>query len=254
MIYIAPYKMASESARFLQALLKKRGHKCLRIRKPRLGHKGILVNWGKHGKFGKTQLDVLNNPLCVATARNKITCLGILQVHKVSCVPNTIYHKEAKEWQKNGKVVYERHTVTGQEGAGIKVVMPDQKLNENVRLYTQRIPAKEEWRLHVFFDDVITWAKKMKKNGMKGNKFVKNSENGYVYAHKVAEPDDKMKELAKKAVRLMGLDFGAVDILRKGDGTCYVLEVNTAPGLDTATATAYINALERAYENKQAGR
>ena len=41
----------------------------------------------------------------------------------------------------------------------------------------------------------------------------------------------QVRTAAKAAVAALGLDFGAVDVLALEDGTPYVLEVNTAPGL-----------------------
>ena len=41
----------------------------------------------------------------------------------------------------------------------------------------------------------------------------------------------RVRSAAKDAVAALGLDFGAVDVLALEDGTPYVLEVNTAPGL-----------------------
>ena len=41
-----------------------------------------------------------------------------------------------------------------------------------------------------------------------------------------------MKKLAKKAVKVLGLNFGAVDLGERADGKLIVLEVNRAPGLE----------------------
>jgi glutathione synthase/RimK-type ligase-like ATP-grasp enzyme len=37
----------------------------------------------------------------------------------------------------------------------------------------------------------------------------------------------------------LGLDFGAVDIIQDDGGNFYVLEVNTAPGLEGQTIKSY---------------
>ena len=41
-----------------------------------------------------------------------------------------------------------------------------------------------------------------------------------------------LRDIASKAVDALGLDFGAVDVLKGMDGALYVLEVNTAPGVE----------------------
>jgi glutathione synthase/RimK-type ligase-like ATP-grasp enzyme len=46
------------------------------------------------------------------------------------------------------------------------------------------------------------------------------------------------------AVSALGLDFGAVDIIwNEREDKCYVLEVNTAPGLQGSTLENYANAI-----------
>ena len=61
--------------------------------------------------------------------------------------------------------------------------------------------------------------------------------------------EDVLKEqeqLAIKAVRALGLDFGAVDLILADDTKSYVLEVNTGPALETASnLDLYIQAFKR---------
>jgi len=52
------------------------------------------------------------------------------------------------------------------------------------------------------------------------------------------------RELAHAAVAALGLDFGAVDIGTRRDGTLMVLEVNRAPGLVEGTIDVYANAIQ----------
>jgi len=52
-------------------------------------------------------------------------------------------------------------------------------------------------------------------------------------------------DLAKRAVRMLGYLWGGVDFLEDTNGTCYVLEVNSAPGMDDTTAQAYADAIKK---------
>jgi glutathione synthase/RimK-type ligase-like ATP-grasp enzyme len=52
-------------------------------------------------------------------------------------------------------------------------------------------------------------------------------------------------DLAKRAVRILGYLWGGVDFLEDTNGTCYVLEVNSAPGMDDTTAHAYADAIKK---------
>ena len=50
------------------------------------------------------------------------------------------------------------------------------------------------------------------------------------------------------AIKVLGLDFGAVDIIyNKQEDKWYVLEVNTAPGIYGTTLDKYVNAIMRAF-------
>ena len=55
-----------------------------------------------------------------------------------------------------------------------------------------------------------------------------------------------MSKLAVDCVNHIGLDFGAVDIIYNNrDDVCYLLEVNTAPGLQGTTLEKYKDAVEK---------
>ena len=49
---------------------------------------------------------------------------------------------------------------------------------------------------------------------------------------------------AIRATRALGLNFGAVDIIRDINNNSFVLEVNTAPGLEGLTLINYTNAIK----------
>ena len=48
-----------------------------------------------------------------------------------------------------------------------------------------------------------------------------------------------MRLAARRAVRSLGLDFGAADVLVDRDGGVYTLEVNTAPSVADPTSTTF---------------
>ncbi len=57
-----------------------------------------------------------------------------------------------------------------------------------------------------------------------------NWDHGFAFEFYHNAPEE-LKQLGAAAVEAMGLDFGAVDIIHSTTGQMYVLEVNTAPGV-----------------------
>jgi hypothetical protein len=73
------------------------------------------------------------------------------------------------------------------------------------------------------------------------NWLVRNHDNGFIYArNEGVEPPHQVLEQAVLAVKAIGLDFGAVDIIyNEYNEVAIVLEINTAPGLTGSTLTGY---------------
>lgn len=123
---------------------------------------------------------------------------------------------------------------------------------QNCRLFTQGITGKRtEFRLHVFNGQVILRQVKMRKadyvTNPNYNSIVRNLASSWIYGvNDVPELGMAESEAAAlAAVAALDLDFGGVDIVYKHDTKqAFVLEVNTAPGLDEdgSALTAYTEA------------
>jgi hypothetical protein len=120
----------------------------------------------------------------------------------------------------------------------------------NAPLYTQYVKKKHEYRVHALRKpgkntQTIITQRKAKKNGVEDANFmVRNLANGFVYLIDNNPPDCVVDE-AKKALESTGLAFGAVDVIfNEHQNRAYVLEVNTAPGLEERTAEAYAKAFK----------
>lgn len=234
---ILPYKAGSQGAKLLAEHLSKLvGYKVFRV-----SHlvDGKIINWGCHGQ----RLDnCVNRSIPVNHARNKLAAFALWTKAQVPTVEWTNSKEQAALWQREGDIVYERHTITGQEGAGIKVRQPEDALLE-APLYTKYFSAKGEYRVHVMKGEVIDYARKKKKQGAEGNKFVRSHDNGYVFSRVDVLLPEVVSNTAKRAVEALGLEFGAVDVLHnEKQDIPAVLEVNTAPGLENRTAEAYAQA------------
>lgn len=101
--------------------------------------------------------------------------------------------------------------------------------------WTQVIPNDREYRVWVYRNAHLGTYEKVKVRAGRAG-FGRNYRNGYAFqlVSKDAVPRDAVR-LGQEAIRALGLDFGAVDIIHGEDGKYYVLEVNSAPGVQGDT-------------------
>ncbi len=259
---IFPYKMASDSAKDLAQLLN-----VLRIKQdgtfvPK--HFTQILNWGNSKtptwatRARERQVTILNKFEAVNLAANKLTALQRMSEAGVKVPQFTTSVATAQQWLREGATVMERHDLRGNSGAGIRIVANNPNEQErgmgvhanitHAPLYTKFINKSTEFRVHVFQGQVIDFVEKKKvaaeRRPANFNKYVSSVHQGWVFARTGILLDEDIKIQAIAAVRALGLDFGAVDIVFC-DGIGYVLEVNCAPGLAGTTLTCYGNAIRR---------
>ena len=93
---------------------------------------------------------------------------------------------------------------------------------------------------------VISQQRKARRRGEDADPRIRNLANGYVFVRDGVNPPADVLEQAKAAVRAAHLTFGAVDIVwNEHYRQAYVLEINTAPGLEGQTIEDYANAFRR---------
>lgn len=244
---IYAYKLGSETAKRLALGL---GTKIVRPHgdfRNNYNHK--IINWGAtespSWKFDPSRF--LNNPLNVMKSVNKILTLQTLLENNIPHVQFTTEKYIATQWLNEGVVV--RGTVTGYGGRGVKIItggeIPD------APLYTKFVPKAREYRFHVFDGQVIDIQQKKRRAGLeeRPDGLIKNLANGWVFCRDEITPfPDNAPSVALETIRALGLNFGAVDMLSK-DGQVYVLEVNSAPGLDGTTLQKYISAIKKYEKN-----
>lgn len=128
-------------------------------------------------------------------------------------------------------------------GADIALIMqPDDAQLPWIRtkspdFYTRWIPRKTEYRSWVYRRrHLATYEKRLvRPQEKKPWRVGANHKDGYAFLlMNSALVPAGLRDIAAKAVDCLGLDFGAVDILRGVDDKLYVLEVNTAPGAESA--------------------
>lgn len=241
MIKLRPYKLGSKSAKLLaQALRIKRLRENSSYRPPA---RCTIVNWGSSKPLA--HMNVINRPEAVRRAANKLTALQTMKAANLSVPDFTSNSDVAKEWQEDGYRIVCRTILSGHSGNGIIIAQPDDVL-PYAPLYTKYTKKDREYRVHVFKGRIIDVCEKRKRSGHDvANSLIRTLNNGWVYCRTMVSLSDAGRSLSIAAVRSLGLDFGAVDLIAKDD-RYWVLEVNSAPGLQGTSLQAYVNEL-RAY-------
>lgn len=157
----------------------------------------------------------------------------------------TTDYQTAVDWVNAGKVILNRTQLNGHSGAGIIIAARAEDVVVGCPLYVLYRKKKSEFRVHVAFGQVIDVQQKRKRSDYVGDVdyAVRNHHTGWIYARENVEGSDTRDALAIHAVSLLGLEFGAVDIIwNERDNAYLVLEVNTAPGLEGTTVEKYVAA------------
>jgi hypothetical protein len=101
--------------------------------------------------------------------------------------------------------------------------------------FVQYIPRATEYRVWMYRRQPLAVYEKVMRYPERYGRIGCNFENGFAFQFVPKENrDSKLVELGERAVEAMQYDFGAVDILKGKDNMLYVLEVNSAPGQETA--------------------
>ena len=250
---IVPYKRFSDSATRLRDALRAEGVACKIVQRDsptyrsRVNH--IYLNWGctNHPQWWYPEnVTVLNSPNATRISTNKLFAFEKLKEAEVSTPDWTVDRDEAFQWVRDGHSVVCRTILNGSGGAGIILAASSEELAEvNAPLYVKYKKKKHEYRIHVFNEKVTDVQQKRKRKDVEVNSKIRNLANGWVFCREGVTLPEGANDLAIRAVSSLGLTFGAVDIIEnEKEKSCYVLEVNTAPGLEGSTVQSYALAIK----------
>lgn len=247
MIRVYPYKTRSQSARELRDRLNA-GRLVLPQGSYVYREGDVILNWGNSTvpEWNHDDVEWINAPVNVGLASNKRRAHAIFSRHGVPTLNTTTVKEQAEMWQDNGHTVIERHIMQGHSGQGIVAKNPDESLSD-VPLYSQYLGARREYRVHVFNNQIIYVQQKKRRNGAREltnySDVIRNHGTGWVYCEDDITPlPESAGELSINAVNALHLIFGAVDIATR-QGESYVIEVNTAPGLEGRSFGIYCDAI-----------
>lgn len=241
MIKIYPYQRVSFSARRLARLLK---GEVLPFNQTVHRQQGdVVINWGssKCPYSDSPTFRLLNKTEAVQLAANKLHAFEKMKKAGVP-IPEFAHSIENVSWK---GVTVLRYKLTGHSGEGIEIceTLDEAKKREKAKLYVQYIKKVDEYRIHVVGDKIVIVQRKARRKDVPDDKVnwrVRNHHNGFIFARSDVNPPAAVLDAATRAIQALGLDFGAVDIVWNADkGAAYVLEVNTAPGLEGSSINDY---------------
>lgn len=153
----------------------------------------------------------------------------------------------ANGWLDEGHTVFGRKFLRASCGKGIVVYTPQgQEKLELHPVYTKYKKKKREFRVHVFKDQVVAVTEKKRRkefDGVRDTK-IRNLANGYVFVQTVVDEPEGLRELALRAARVSPSDFRGVDMgYNKLKDELFVIEVNSAPGIQGTNLTKYLEAI-----------
>ena len=235
-IFLYGYKRASASLKKLQEAILSEGIPCVRrdfeTKKPPQKYDRVIY-WGR----GNPSIDI---------AQDKLRTFEKLKEANVQIPDFTTDINTAKQWLSEEKKVLCRKLLRSSGGKGIVMATKPEELTP-APLYVKYQPKQKEFRVHVFKGEVLDVQEKRRKvagNVDSFNKWLRNYDNGWVFCREgIVEPTG-LRDIGRSAVAALGLEFGAVDIIyNEKSKKLFVLEINTAPGIEGATVTKYKDAI-----------
>ena len=198
------------------------------------------INWGCSSAptWTRQPINCVNQFDKVAVAGNKLLTFQTLAGKAGIIIPEFTHERDiASSWE---ATIVARSILTGHSGVGISICNVGEDI-PNAPLYVKYIKKQKEFRVHVIFGQVVDVQQKKKREGFENANFqVRNHANGWVYCRENITEPTGLREAAVRTIEELGLDFGAVDIIwNERQNQVYVLEVNTAPGLEGTSVNVY---------------
>jgi len=196
----------------------------------------VIIRWGSIAG-SDTGRRVINPKEAIKRCLDKRAQLELLSsrrvpvprlVTKPPCVAREPYHSR-------GRSFFICHT--------------EEEVNEAMEagavLMTELIDVDTEYRVHVIHGSVVSIAIKVPSE--KAHPIIRSVSHGWKFEEvenmELADAESIIR-YSLKAVDVLGLDFGAVDIALTPDWRTRIFEVNTAPGLSEERVEIYAQALK----------
>lgn len=208
----------------------------------------VLINWGCSDLRNQYARQVLNSPGLVKYAANKMMAFDSMKSHNIPTVEFTRIRDTALEWNEKHSVIC--HTdPNGHSGSGLRRIEKGQGAMHAMPycpLFTKYFPKTREMRVlcvkngedynTMFLEKKKINPERYEEFGLDGKPdwFIRTHGNGWIYSREAEELTSAVNT-AKQVMKVMGLHYGAVDVMAKPDShggfEIRVGEINTAPGL-----------------------
>ena len=250
-IRLIPYKQGSKSCKNLAEAL---GAKQIKLVGSQFRNRetDFTINWGNSTFLPNVDYRyVLNHPEAISLAANKLSFFNRVRENgHANLVPN--FWTNQQDIPDDAFPIVCRTLLNAHSGRGIVIADRRDEL-VNAPLYTQYVKKQDEFRIHLGYgfrprdrEESIIIAVQQKRRRLdhpdeQVNWKVRNHDNGFIYARENVNATAAVMEAAKTVFeQCTDLDFGAVDVVYNAkSGRAYVLEVNTAPGLEGQTLQDY---------------
>lgn len=263
--------------------------------KPRAVAGDIVIGWGAKTDAATefaAGITVLNHPDAIRKNRNKYSALTLMNDNreladniKAFCKANAVIaalNTHNMELPVIGRKNYH------QGGEGFWLCLTNAQVESAIaagaQYFQNYIDIADEFRLHVFGDNVIYAVKKVENATKEGwvsqrvdkvtdyaqknnvaidqatmnyvlgiiygehqlpDKIVRSNKRGWKFSSvRLNTLNNDLKAAAVRAVKAIGLDFGAVDCCIDNAGHVWIIEVNSAPGLEGTTLEKYTEAFQ----------
>lgn len=240
---VIPYRAGSRGA---TALSRGLGGMCLRLRGSRFRprHDDVIINWGNVDPPIRPTIG--GGDLRAATNKRNFFQTMTRAGHDALIPAYWTNRNDVPEPTERNPIVC-RTTLAGHSGEGIVIATNRDELVD-APLYVRYIKKQDEYRIHVGMRGresiIISEQRKARRREVPDEQVnwkVRNHQNGFVYVRGDCNPPAAVRDAARRALEASGLDFGAVDVIwNNHERAAYVLEINTAPGLEGQTVDDYV--------------
>ena len=238
---VLPYKQGSRSARALAEAL---GGRVLKIENSKFRPRpdDVIINWGSTRTTERVGNAKLVNPYqSISAVSNKRTFFQKVSELEPEILPPHWTHATAIP--NDAFPVVCRTVLAGHSGEGIVIADTRDELVP-APLYVKYIRKQDEYRVHVGNPNTTIAVQRKARSYATSDEDidwrVRNHKNGFVFVRNGVSAPESVISVAHRAIVATGLDFGAVDVVYNSyQQRSYVLEINSAPGLEGQTVEDY---------------